>query len=84
MTDETKRILADMNGLSKEYYEDKVKKDVRKVMSADDELAILRKAVAKLFELVSVLHNDVINNAEFAEYNELIESIKKKNEVLKS
>ena len=53
-------------------------------MSADDELAILRKAVAKLFEIVSTLHKDEINNAEFAEYNELIEGIKKKNEVLKS
>lgn len=84
MTDETKRMLADMNDLSQKLYEDKIKEDVRKEMSADDELAILRKAVAKLFEIVSTLHKDEINNAEFAEYNELIEGIKKKNEVLKS
>ena len=84
MTEELKIKLAKLNGLSQELYEDNVKADVRKEMSADEELAILRKAVAKLFEVVSMLHHDEINNEEFAEYNALIESIKQKYEVLKS
>lgn len=78
MTESMQKKIAKKNALTQELYEDNIKADVRKEMSADDELAILRKAVAKLFEIVSVLHNDVINNAEFAEYNELIESIKTK------
>ena len=84
MTEAMQKKMAKKNALTQELYEDKIKEDVRKEMSADDELAILRKAVAKLFEIVSTLHKDEINNAEFAEYNELIEGIKKKNEVLKS
>ena len=83
MTEETKNKLAKANGLSQELYEDRVKADVRKEMSADEELAILRKAVAKLFEIVSTLHHDEINNAEFAEYNNLIESIKQKHAINK-
>lgn len=84
MTESMQKKMAKKNALTQELYEDKIKEDVRKEMSADDELAILRKSVAKLFEIVSTLHKDEINNAEFAEYNELIEGIKKKNEVLKS
>lgn len=84
MTESMQKKLSKKNALTQELYEDKIKEDVRKEMSADDELAILRKAVAKLFEIVSTLHKDEINNAEFAEYNNLVESIKKKHEVLKS
>lgn len=41
-----------------------------------DELAILRKAVAVLFEVVATLHPGEINNAEFAEYHAKVEAIK--------
>lgn len=84
MTESTQRKLASANNLSQELYEDKIKADVRKEMSADEELAILRKAVARLFEIVSILHPDEINNAEFVEYNNLIENIKKKHEEIKA
>lgn len=84
LTEEKKDYLAELNDFGNERYGDRVKEDVHKEMTADDELAILRKAVAMLFEIVSTLHHDEINNAEFAEYNALIESIKKKYEVLKS
>ena len=82
MTEAMKNKLAKANGLSQERYEDLVKEDVRKEMSADEELAILRKAVARLFDIVATLHPE-IDNAEFAEYNALIEAIKQKHEVLK-
>ena len=78
MTEELKIKLAKANGLTQELYEDNVKADVRKEMSADEELAILRKAVAKLFEVVSMLHHDEINNEEFKAYNAEIEEIKSK------
>ena len=82
MNDSMQKKLAKKNALTQELYEDNIKADVRKEMSADDELAILRKAVAKLFEIVSTLHQDEINNAEFAEYNELIEAIKTKHKAM--
>lgn len=83
MTEAMQKKIAKKNVLTQELYEDKIKEDVRKEMSVDDELAILRKAVAKLFEIVSTLHKDEINNAEFAEYNELIESIKRKHKEIR-
>ena len=77
ITEDKKDKLAKINGLDKERYEDKVRSAVREEMFPEDEIAILRKAVAKLFELVSYLHPDEIDNAEFAEYNALVENIKK-------
>jgi hypothetical protein len=81
--DEIKDKLAIRNGLGKERYGDRVREDVRKEMSADDELAILRKAVAILFEVVNTLHHDEISHPEFIAYNQRVEEIKKKHEVLK-
>lgn len=76
LPEEIKRVLNDRNGHSKEYYEDRVKAAVREEMLPEDEIAILRKAVAKLFELVSYLHPDEVNHEEFDTYNALIERIK--------
>lgn len=65
------------NALEEKYKTQKIRKGVRKKYpNASDELAILRKAVAILFEVVSVLHSGQINNAEFAEYNAIVEQIK--------
>ena len=83
MTEAMKYKLAKINGLEQERFEDMVKEDVRKEMSADEELAILRKAVAYLFDLISNLHEGEIDNSEFEKYNALVEGIKKKHEVLK-
>lgn len=77
ITESRKDRAAKINGFEKERYEDKVRAAVRDEMFPEDEIAILRKAVAKLFQLVSYLHPDEINNAEFAEYNALVENIKK-------
>lgn len=52
-------------------------KRVRRRRSADDELAILRKAVACLFDVVASLHQGEINNAEFALYHTEVEAIKR-------
>jgi hypothetical protein len=78
ITEERKDRAAKINGLDKERYEDKVRAAVREEMFPEDEIAILRKSVAKLFELVASLHPGEINNAEFAEYNNRIEEIKNK------
>lgn len=77
ITEDKKDKLAKINGLDKERYEDKVRASVREELFPEDEIAILRKAVAKLFDLVASLHPDEIDNAEFAEYNALVENIKK-------
>lgn len=77
INDSRKDRAAEINGFEKERYEDKVRAAVGELMFPEDEIAILRKSVAKLFELVASLHPDEINNAEFAEYNALVENIKK-------
>ena len=77
ITESRKDRAAKINGFEKERYEDKVKEAVRKEMAPDEELAILRKSVALLFDIISLLHSEEINNAEFKEYNDRIEAIKK-------
>ena len=54
-----------------------IREDVREKHESHDELAILRKAVAYLFELIATLHEGEIDNEEFAKYNAGIEAIKK-------
>lgn len=44
--------------------------------SQNEELAVLRKAVALLFDVVATLHPDEINNEEFAAYYHDIERCK--------
>lgn len=84
LTEEKKDYLAGLNDFGNERYGDRVKEDIHKEMTADDELAILRKAVALLFEVVDTLHHEEISNVEFKKYHNRIEEIKKKYEVLKS
>lgn len=79
ITEERKDRAAKINGLEKERYEDRVRASVRDEMFPEDEIAILRKAVAKLFEIVASLHPDEIDKAEFEAYNNLIEAIKEAN-----
>jgi hypothetical protein len=77
ITEERKDRAAKINGLEKERYEDRVRASVRDEMFPEDEIAILRKSVALLFDIISLLHSEEINNAEFKEYNDRIEAIKK-------
>ena len=86
MTEGTKDTLAVMNGFGKERYGDKVKERVKRDLKLhpEDEIAVLRKAVALLFEIVSKLHSEEINNSEFLEYHALVETIKSEHVDLKS
>lgn len=68
--------LAQKNKKTEELYIQEVRKEVSKEYDKADELAILRKAVSYLFELIATLHAGEINNAEFAEYNSKIEQLK--------
>lgn len=70
------RQLAERNGALEELYVQDVRDGVSKIYDTEDELAILRKAVSYLFELIATLHAGEINNAEFAEYNAKIEQLK--------
>ena len=76
ITEDKKDKLAKINGLDKERYEDKVRASVREELFPEDEIAILRKAVAKLFALVATLHPDEVTHEEFDEYFNLVEKIK--------
>lgn len=51
-------------------------KHIRKTRSESEELAVLRKAVACLFDVVSKLHEGEINNEEFKAYHSDVERIK--------
>ena len=68
--------LAMLNGLEEPLRKTKIVKGIRKEVSVNDELAIHRKAVAYLFELISLLHEGEISNEEFKQYNEHVEGIK--------
>lgn len=70
------RQMAEHNGALEELYVQEVRDEVSKIYDPDDELAILRKAVSYLFDLIATLHAGDINNAEFAEYNSKIEQLK--------
>ena len=78
LTEKEKNELAVDCGYSEERYTDKVKENVKQKlgMTVEDEVAILRKSVAYLFELMSKFHLGELNNAEFAEYNAKVEEIK--------
>lgn len=82
---ELEKKLAIAMGYGDALYRDSVREEIRNKMSYSDEIAILRKAVAILFNIVATLHSDDLKNEEFAKYNALIESIKseKKEEILK-
>lgn len=76
MDENTKRKLVDKNEKTNELYVQEVRKVVSEEYHEADEIAILRKAVSYLFELIATLHAGDINNAEFAKYNAEIEAIK--------
>lgn len=42
----------------------------------DEQIAVLRKAVAYLFKLIGELHEGELDNAEFMAYHESVETIK--------
>lgn len=48
----------------------------RKPRSANEELALLRKSVKYLYDLIDTLHHDEIDNAEFMEYYSDVERCK--------
>lgn len=77
ITNEIKNALAKANGLEAERRVEIIREKVRKEFpSVADEVAILRKAVAYLFEIISILHEGELDNSEFSEYNKIVEAIK--------
>ena len=86
MTKELKDLLANINGLDRKRYEDKVREAVREEMFLEDEIAIHRKAIVelasmidKLIDMIAILHpEDMIklDLSEFMKYNDRIEIIK--------
>lgn len=74
---ERKNRVYKANSLQKERYHQLVSESVARRYSPSEENAILRKAVAYLFDLVKALHpNDIVND-EFREYHEAVESLKR-------
>lgn len=77
MDNKIKNALASANGLTEQRRIELIREGVRnKYPNPSDEIAVLRKAVAVLFEVISTLHEGEINNVEFAEYHDTIETIK--------
>ena len=77
VTEKTKNALAKANGFEAERRIEIIREKVRKKYpTVSDEVAILRKAVAYLFDLIATLHEGELDNAEFAEYNALVEAVK--------
>jgi hypothetical protein len=76
MNDKLKIALAKECGLTDELYVESVRTEISETYKYADEVAILRKAVSYLFELIATLHAGEISNEEFAEYNSKVEAIK--------
>ena len=68
-----KNALAVRCGLQKERYKENVRKAVCENYTKDDEIAELRKMVAKLCEIIKEA-----DSAEFLKYHNYVESIKAK------
>lgn len=76
ISENLKNEIAIKNGFAEDRYLESVRSRVGKQFKLADELAILRKSVAYLFELIASLHSDEIDNAEFEEYHAAVEAIK--------
>ena len=77
ISNKLKNALAVANGLSEERKIELIRQGVREqIPHADDEIAMLRKAVAYLFDIIATLHEGELDNTEFAKYNALVEQIK--------
>ena len=72
-----KNELYKLNGLAEDRYRQLVAEDVAKEIPPSEENAILRKAVAYLFELIATLHPDEVRNEEFRAYHAKVEEIKR-------
>ena len=68
--------LAELNDMTNELYIQSVRAEVRKRYDPQDELAMHRKAIAMLFDIIALLHPEKLNNEEFIAYNDTIEAIK--------
>lgn len=78
MVDEKiQKALDEANGIQEKKRIQLIREGVReKYPNPSDEIAVLRKAVSVLFEVISTLHEGEINNVEFIEYHDTIETIK--------
>ena len=84
VSEKMKNALAVANGFDEDRKTELIRERVRKQFPhPDDEIAMLRKAVTYLFDLIATLHEGELDNAEFAEYHALVEQIKAdvKNEI---
>ena len=68
--------LAELNDMTNDLYIQEVRAEVRKQYDPQDEIAMLRKAVAILFDVIALLHSEDLNNEEFKAYNDTVEAIK--------
>ena len=78
-TENDKDRLAELNGVTAERRADKIKERVKKQYRVEDELAITRKMLKRVFDLVVELHGEEISDkviAEFKQYFADVERIK--------
>lgn len=71
--------LAKKNGKLKQLYHRDIRKAIKKKKRMEDELAITRKMLKRVFELVVELHGSEVSDAvieEFKEYFDSVEQIK--------
>lgn len=77
MLENVKNALAKANGFDNERRVELIRERVREEFpNTADEIAVLRKAIAYLFDLIATLHHGELNNEEFAKYNAFIEHVK--------
>ena len=77
LTEEEKDRASSRNGWAKERRADKIKKAVSKKYKLEDELAITRKMLKRVFDLVVELHGKEIADEVIAEFNQYFDDVEK-------
>lgn len=77
LTEREKDKLAILCGWTEERRVDKIKEGVKKEYRLEDELAITRKMLKRVFDLVVELHGREIADEVIAEFNQYFEYVEK-------
>lgn len=77
ITENDKNKLANINGFSKERRVDRIRKGVGRIYRIEDEIAISRKMLKRVFDLVVELHGKEIADEVIAEFKKYFEDVEK-------
>ena len=75
ISDKVKDLLAEANGTQEERSDEVARERISRAMHVAEELAVIRKTVKYILEIIAELHDGEIDTKRFDDYNERIEKI---------